>query len=176
MYQAYPSTGQLVEPLRPSVPEPVRAAVKFMYAGAAVSMVYLIITVAILIGDIKAAARVRWRGHVLTAVQLSHWRPLIIAMVLVGALAGIAVWLWMARANGRGRSWARIVSTVLFGLATLQLIGVVQQPTKFPAPFGVTVLVLAGTVLTWLAGAAAVWLLWRPASSAFFRPQGAGGG
>jgi hypothetical protein len=27
-------------------------------------------------------------------------------------------------------------------------------------------------VLTWLVGLAAVWLLWLPASSAFFRPQG----
>jgi hypothetical protein len=176
MYQAYPSTGQLAGPLRPSVPVPVRAAVQFMYAGATVSTVYLIITVAVMIGDITAAAHVRWRGHVLTAAQLSHWRPLIIAVVLVGGLAGIGVWVWMARAVGRGRSWARIVSTVLFGLATLQLIGVVQQPTKFPAGFGVTVLVLAGTVLPWLADAAAVWLLWRPASSAFFTPQGAGGG
>jgi len=26
-------------------------------------------------------------------------------------------------------------------------------------------------VLTWLVGLAAVWLLWRPACSAFFRPQ-----
>ena len=26
-------------------------------------------------------------------------------------------------------------------------------------------------VLTWLVGPAAVWLLWRPASSAFFKPQ-----
>jgi hypothetical protein len=172
MYQPYPSTGQLGEPLRPAAPAPMRAAVKFMYAGAAISAVYLIILVAVMIGDIKAAAHVRWRGHVLTAAQLSHWRPLIIAVVLVGGLAGIAVWVWMARANGRGRNWARLLSTVLFGLATLQLIGVVQQPTKFPAPFGVTVLVLAGTGLSWLAGAAAVWLLWRPASSAFFNPQG----
>jgi hypothetical protein len=30
----------------------------------------------------------------------------------------------------------------------------------------------AQPVLTWLAGAAAAWLLWRPASSAFFRPPG----
>ena len=27
-------------------------------------------------------------------------------------------------------------------------------------------------VLAWVAGLAAVWLLWRPASSAFFKPQG----
>ncbi len=36
--------------------------------------------------------------------------------------------------------------------------------------FGVTVLGLLA--LTWVAGLAAVWLLWRPASSAFFKPQG----
>jgi uncharacterized membrane protein len=29
-------------------------------------------------------------------------------------------------------------------------------------------------VLLWLTGVVVVWLLWRPASSAFFKPQGAG--
>jgi hypothetical protein len=171
MYQPYPSSGQLGEPLHPPAPAPVRTAVKFMYAGATVSAVYLIILVAVVIGDVKAAAHVRWRGHLLTAAQLSHWRPLIIAVVLVGGLAVIAVWLWMARATGRGRNWARILSTVLFGLATLQLISGGWRPVSH-AGFGVTVLGLAGAVLTWLAGAAAVWLLWRPASSAFFKPRG----
>ena len=38
-------------------------------------------------------------------------------------MIGIALWLWMARANGQGRNWARILSTVLFGVATLQLTG-----------------------------------------------------
>jgi hypothetical protein len=36
----------------------------------------------------------------------------------------------------------------------------------------VTVPALIVPALTWLAGLAAVWLLWRPASSAFFNPQG----
>jgi uncharacterized membrane protein (UPF0136 family) len=72
----------------------------------------------------------------------------------------IALWLWMARANSQGRNWARIVSTVLFVLATLHLFG-----NK-----GVVPVVFA--VLTWLVGLAAVWLLWRPTSSAFFKPQG----
>jgi len=43
------------------------------------------------------------------------------------------------------------------------------------AGFGVTVLNYGVTALfaaAWLAGAAAVWLLWRPASSAFFKPRG----
>jgi hypothetical protein len=30
----------------------------------------------------------------------------------------------------------------------------------------------SASVLTWLAGLAAVWLLWRPASTPFFKPPG----
>ena len=96
---------------------------------------------------------------------------------LVPGLVVIALWLWMARANGQGRNWARILSTVLFGLATLQLIKLIsdlRQPVSH-AGFGVTVLNYSVTALfaaAWLVGTAAVWLLWRPASSAFFKPQG----
>ena len=60
-------------------------------------------------------------------------------------MLGVALWLWMSRANGQGRNWARIVSTVLFGLATLDLFGVFSQPK--------TVLGLVFPVLTWLIGA-----------------------
>ena len=35
-----------------------------------------------------------------------------------------------------------------------------------------TVLGLVFPVLTWLVGLGAVWLLWRPESTAFFKPQG----
>jgi hypothetical protein len=75
----------------------------------------------------------------------------------------------MARANGRGRNWARILSTVLFGLATVDLPTVFGSPIHFKV--GVTEPGLV-FVLTWLVGLAAVWLLWRPASTAFFKPQG----
>jgi hypothetical protein len=82
----------------------------------------------------------------------------------------------MARANGQGKNWARILSTALFGLATLELI--TQYPGSHLGHFvlggqaqpvihygsGVTVLALIVPALTWLAGAVAVWLLWRPAS------------
>ena len=86
----------------------------------------------------------------------------------------IALWLWMARANGQGRNWARILSTVPFGLATLQLSGACTHPVAH-AGFGATVLYYGGTALfvaAWLARACVVWLLWRPASSAFFKRQG----
>ena len=127
MYQPYPSSGQPAGPLRPPAPAPVLTAVKLMYAGAAVSAVELIIGLALIIVDIKAAARGRFLGHSLTAPQM---RPLIITVWIVLGLVVIALWLWMARANGQGRNWARILSTVLFGLATLQLRGDFTQPVQ----------------------------------------------
>ena len=142
--------------LRPSAPRSVRAAVKLMYAGAAVSTVNLVILLA-LTGDI-------------TVSQLLN-TPFI-TVSIAWSLAPLALWLWMARETGRGRNWARIVSTVLFGAATLDL-------TEVFGPPGIRlslVPVIAGSptvpVLYWLVGLAVVWLLWRPASSAFFRPPG----
>ena len=169
MYQPYPSSGQPAGPLRPAAPAPVRTAVKLMYAGAAVSTAGLIIGLALIIVDIQAAARGRFLGH-----SLAAQKPLILTVWIVFGLVVIALWLWMARVNGQGRNWARILSAVLFGLATLQLRGDFTQPGSH-AGFGVTVLYYGGTALfvaAWLVGAAAVWLLWRPASSAFFKPQG----
>jgi hypothetical protein len=136
--------------LWPSVPRSartVRAAVKLMYAGAAVSTVNLVILLA-LTTDIKGSAS--WLNTPFIPVSIA-W-----------SLAPLALWLWMARETGRGRNWARIVSTVLFGAATLDL-------TEVFGPPGIRlslVPVIAGSptvpVLYWLVGLAVVWLLWRP--------------
>jgi hypothetical protein len=159
MYQPYPSSGQPAGLLRPAAPTPVRIAVKLMYAGAAVSTVPLIVALAYS-GDIQAY-HIAPFGHRLTAAQIIQWRPLIITVVIVIGLIGPALWLWMARPNGQGRNWARTLSTVLFGLATLRLAGWIRA--------GVALVLIAA--LTWLVGLAVVWLLWRPACSAFFKPQ-----
>ncbi|MGH3212793.1 MAG: hypothetical protein ACRDNO_34040 [Trebonia sp.] len=132
------------EPLRP--PAPVLSAGRFMYAGAVSSAAYLIVAVPFT-GGIKGTVL----GHRLTAT------PLTITLVTVVGLIVIAMWLWMARATSQGKNWARILSTVLFALATLELIG----------NHGIAQVLCA--VLTWLTGLAAVWLLWRPASSAFYK-------
>jgi hypothetical protein len=150
-----PYRGQPAGPLRPAAPEPVLDAVKLMYGGAAGTVVQLIIAL-FFIGDIKAY-HLTVLGHHLTTAQLSHLRPLLVTLAIAVALVLVALWLWMARAVGQGRNWARILSTVLFGLATLELAGI----------HGIAQLFWA--MLTWLTGLAAVWLLWRPASTAFFR-------
>ena len=164
MYVPYPSSSQ---PERPPAPAPVLTAIKLMYAGAAVSLVPLLITLPS-VGDVKSY-HLRWNDHTVTTAQLTQLRPLLITVAIAGGLVVPAVWLWMARANGRGRSWARILSTVLFGLATLELAG---ATTGAGIRFGVAASGFIIAVLAWLIGAAAVWLLWRPACREFFRPQG----
>jgi hypothetical protein len=160
MYQPYPSSGKPVEPERSLAPATVQNAVKLMYAGAAVSTVSLIVSLTTLSGT-KAAIR-RDRPS-LTAAQVNQLNLFIISLAIVSGIVGIVVWLWMARANSQGRNWARIVSTVLFGLATLDLFGVLSQPK--------TLVGLVFPVLTWLIGVGAVVLLWRRQSTEFFQPR-----
>ncbi len=75
----------------------------------------------------------------------------------------VALWLWMALATSQGRNWARIPSTVLFDLVTLELLSSLEVIGKNGIAQAFT------AALTWLSGLGAVWLLWRPASGAFFR-------
>ena len=167
MYQPYPSGpsgGSQLEPVKPAPPASIANAVKLMYAGAAVSLVSLIISLSDISGT-KAA--IRKARPSLTVTQVNQLNTFIIGLAIVSGLIGIGLWLWMARANGQGKNWARILSSVLFGLATLDLLGVFSQPK--------TALGLVFPVLTWLVGGGAVFLIWRPDSTAFYRSaQGLG--
>ena len=156
MYQPYPSSGQPAGPLRPPAPAPVLAAVKLIYAGAAASAVSLIISMIslALAGRSRAALRLAGRSQPLLPA---------IAAEVAGGLVMISLWLWMGQASSRGRNWARLLSTVLFGMAALKMIDVFSEPK--------TLLGLIFWAPAWLAGLTAVWLLWRPESSAFFKPQ-----
>jgi hypothetical protein len=144
-------SGHPAEPLRPPAPAPVLTAARFMYGGAISSAALLIVALPFA-GDVKGSVL----GYRLTPTLLT------ITLVTLAGLALIGLWLWMARATSQGRSWARILSTVLFGLATLELLSALEAIGKH----GVAQAFFAG--LTWLSGLGAVWMLWRPASSAFF--------
>jgi len=169
MVQRYPSSGTPTELQRPPAPPSVVNAVKLMYAGAAVSTVSLIISLADISGT-KAA--IRKARPSLTAAQVSQLNTFIISLAIVSGLIGIGLWLWMAWANNKGKNWARILSTVLFGWATLQVFSAFAALPVIHVVPGVEVPGLLGGLLTWLLGGAAVWLLWRPDFSAFFTAQG----
>jgi hypothetical protein len=79
----------------------------------------------------------------------------------VAGLLAIGLWIWMARANGAGRSWARILASVLFGFSTLDLLLLVARPHA--------IISLLFQILVWLIGLGVIVLLWRKESSAYFQ-------
>jgi hypothetical protein len=139
-------------------PAAIVNAVKLMYLGAAVSIVSLIISLATA-GGLKSA--IRKAQPKLTPAQVNNTATFLITATVISALLGGALWLWMAWANKRGRSWARIVSSVFFGIATLDTVVSITRPGDL--------LTRVITVVIWVIGAGAIVLLWRPESSAYYR-------
>jgi hypothetical protein len=91
--------------------------------------------------------------------------------VVVAALSfviQVTVWLWVARACRSGKNWARVASTVFFGLYTVVALLVLIGYRHFAA--GLIGTVLIGAI--WLMGGGSVLLLWRRRSGPFFKGAG----
>ena len=162
-YQPYPSTGKPVEPDRGEAPPSVLKAVKLMYAGAAVSTVSLIVSVILPLTDIAGSKATLKKDHPsLTAAQVNQAFNVGIGVAVLFGLIGAVLWLWMARANGQGKNWARITSSVFFALATVSLFSVLNAPSVLGVIFAVAL---------WVVGLGAIILLWRKESSDFFKPR-----
>lgn len=160
--------------LRPGVPRSartVRAAIGLMYAGAALNIVYLINSVYLLIVlasiDDNKIHHMRL-PEVTGTLQVPPLSPVAVTAGIVPKLAVVALWLWIARVAGQRQNWARIAAAALLGLATLELALFFAAPRLFPNDIPSYSFM---ALLTWPIGAAAVWLIWRPASTAFFKPQ-----
>jgi hypothetical protein len=138
-----------------------------MYAGAAISLVGLLLTpmtadaVRTQIEDAMAG-----QDSALTPSQIDGFVTFAIAIGVVFGLLGVGLWLFLAWANGRGRNWARIVATVLFALGAVSLL--TSLPQLGSAPLSVAL-----SALNVLVGGAAIFFLWRKESSAWFQAQSA---
>ena len=159
MYQPYPGGAQTPEPSRPSAPQSVVRAVQIMYAGAAVSLLGIVVDLTTL-SSTKSKIESMHRDY--TVTQVNNAEHAAIAVFIVSGLLGAALWLWMAQANKAGKSWARIVATVLFAIDTLSVALGTSAVSSGTAPrvYGLVV---------WLIGLAAVILLWRRPSSDYFK-------
>jgi hypothetical protein len=160
MYQSYPTTGPEQQPVRIQPPPSLRNAVRLMYAGAALEVISLVVAL-LTINSLKSA--IVKAEPTFTATQVHNTEVAGTASLVVGAVITIALWLWMAWANGRGRRWARIVSAVFFGINTLDL-GV-----SFARVHATATVIIA--ILIWLVGLAAIVLLFRRDSSAYYQQQ-----
>ena len=159
MYQPYPGgETRLPETQRLPAPASVLTAVKAMYAGAAASLLGIVIDIVTVSATKTAIER---RSPNLSVSQVNSTQHVLIAGFIAGGVIAAAVWIGLALACRGGRNWARITGTVLFGLSTVDtLVGLT-------APLAALVKIWA--VLVWLVALAAVVLLWRRESSAFFR-------
>jgi hypothetical protein len=160
MYQPYPTPGPAQEPEQIRPPRSVLNAVKLMYAGAALEVIAVIIAV-VTIGSLKSAILARHPAY--TAAQLHSAEVARTVPLVIGGLIAIGLWLWMAWANGKGRSWARIVSAVFFGINTLDLLISLLQV------HAVATLIIG--VVIWLIGLGAIVLIFSKESGAFYNRQ-----
>lgn len=148
---------------RPEPPQSVLTAVRLMYAGAVLSLLSFVVSL-FTMGDVREQIRQADTQNVMTDAQVDAAASLGIAFAVVLGLVGAGLWFWMARANLKGRNWARILATVFFGLNTFALLGSFSQNT------GGSALTLVFTVGTWLVGLGAVVFMFRPESKPFYQP------
>jgi hypothetical protein len=141
-------------------PGSVSLAVRLMYAGAALSAIDLIITVATA-GKTKSILHAARPG--LSPSALTANAHAFIAGSIITWLITIALWVVMARTNQAGRGWARVVSTVLCVVSTLSFVGYISEPSSL-----ISKLVL---VPMWLAGVGAIVFLWRPETTAYIQAE-----
>ncbi|HXB50872.1 MAG TPA: hypothetical protein VNW50_24190 [Streptosporangiaceae bacterium] len=162
-YQPYPTGGggnQMGTAERPPQPQTLRNAVRLMLVGAALALVGVIVTLSFS-SRIKTAVTnaanttnttARSQGKApLTAAQIHSLANATVGVLVVLGIVGVLLWLWMAWANNRGSSWARIVATVLFALDTISFVLEVGRAS-------VSIIVIA---IGWLIGLGAVILLWN---------------
>jgi hypothetical protein len=151
-------------------PPSIRNAVGFMYAGAALAALSLILSLALIRAVVRnAGATVQVASPV--GSQLHLVEAVAVSFVVVEAMIRIGLWLWMARRNYAGRGWARILSTVLFALSTLSSFEGIVRPARAGAivvslPWSISGDAIG--VALWLAGLCAITLLWQRPSSEFF--------
>ena len=164
MYQRFPGdAAQSPEPtpanVQQAVPQSIQRAVKVMYVGLAASLIGIIVDMTTLSSTRSAILK---RNPSYTATQLNNAEHLQIGLFIAGGLIGAALWLWMAQSCRAGKSWARVVSTVFFGIDTLSvLVGAAAvQGGGLSRIYG---------ILVWVIGLIAIILLWQRASSDYFR-------
>jgi hypothetical protein len=135
------------QPVPAGPPQSIQRAVMLMYAGAGLEVLGLIFDLIIR------------RGSTASGIP--------------GAIIGVGLWIWMARANQAGKNWARITSTVFFGIDCLGLllilvgVGVLMHSVSSSAKVVLVASVVAG-LITWVIGLVTIVLLWGRESSEYY--------
>jgi hypothetical protein len=158
MYQQFPGGVQAPESSPANAPQSVLRAVRVMYVGLAASLLGIVVDMTTLS---STRSEILTRNPTFTTAQVNTAEHLEIGLFIASGLIGAALWLWMAQKCRAGRGWARVVSTVFFGIETLSLV------IGTAAAQGGGLTRIYGLVI-WIIGLIAVVLLWRRSSSDYF--------
>lgn len=168
MYQPFPGgaeTPQASAPTAAAVPPSITRAVWAMYIGAVASLIGIIVDLTTYHSLENALATHKDKnGKLLTHTQVVDLAHVEIVAFVVGGLIAAGLWIWMARSNRAGKSWARVVSTVLFAISTISAFisigGGALSTGDATRIYGFVV---------WIVGLVAIVLLWQRASSDYFK-------
>jgi hypothetical protein len=130
-----------------------------MYVGLAASLLGIVVDMTTLSAT---RSEILKRNPGYTAAQVNNAEHLEIGLFIAGGLIGAALWLWMAQSCRAGKGWARVVSTVFFGIDTLSVLA------GAAAVQGGGLTRIYGFVI-WVIGLIAIILLWQRSSSGYFR-------
>jgi hypothetical protein len=156
-YAPPPPEGYGARPPRGDQPAPVKTAVNLIWATIALSVISTILTVVLLDSLVDTALEADTTGISEDALRTGVIVGAVIWLVLS---AGISILL--AVFIGKGHNWARIVYTILGGIAILfTLVGLVTGG-------GGAILLTLVDVLASALTAAVIFLLWKSESSAWF--------
>lgn len=160
MYQRFPGDARSREPSPASAaPQSVLRAVRVMYVGLAASLLGILVDMTTLSATRSEIIK---QNPKFTTAQVNSAEHLEIGLFIAGGLIGAALWLWMAQSCRAGKPWARIVSTVLFGIDTLSVLAGAAT-----VPGGGLTRVYGFAI--WAIGLIAIVLLWQRSSSDYFR-------
>ncbi len=148
--------GEVPKPAgKPEPPSSIVNAVRLMFVGAALSVIIIIFSV----GSTDEVREQLAEGDSgLTGDELDAGVAIWVGLWVVFGLISVGLWIWMALANKRGLSWARIVATVLGGLNILIMLLGLTQASGISA-VSLIMIALAGLI---------IWLLFRPESSQYY--------
>jgi len=167
-YPQYPGGGQMPVSAKPPIPSTVQNAFYLMIAGAALSVIGAIVSLA---EKSTIRSQIESKNPGFTTTQVDSAVNVAVGAAIGGAVIGVALWLWMAFANRAGKNYARITGTVFFGLETLSLLaGLALSAGSAGSSVKTSGASIAVGILTWLVGLATVLLLWNKQSSDYFKP------
>lgn len=161
-------------PQRPPIPKAALHSSYSILAGGALSLASLCV-VFFEIPRLRSELRTDLPHH--SAASIDDLVSITLAVVLTAGVIQLLLWAWMAWKIRTGRHWARVLSTVFFGINAVDLafgssrfyadLGDGNHTSSMSQP-------IVSVVLGWVTlavGLNAVVLFWQKSTTPFFRPQ-----